>query len=438
MKSLRISKLTPSAAGEGEEARPAAAKFRFRFVARGNKANTLVRLAVASLRRCHPTAGVVVVDANDEPALTTGYDIDEYADTVHVRPADDAIAMALGRGSRQHMFYWRHSPQLREALPPTDQYDVHADADMIFLRPMDLTCLLRPMEQGRIAASVDESTIDYFGRLGNLSAGPTSGLPAAGGGGPLLQAGLLFANPANDGQVYDHFWQLATDTAKAGHLAHLPFDDMCILTSVLGHHGPLWGRLLPLGHEWNYITDAQKDPGVFGIVAHYGGHKAKALLLSQRHRMFPLARTALDTYAWGSVCSAEVTDRLILGRGPWPFPSMGSASQPGHPTMPSPLAVPTPFSLTWRVPEDATTVQVSTEVPREGRQDSIGLALFIYRDGCLLNRLVSDGTNLVAKLSCAGAETLTVIATTLTAGYQAQLTIEFRDSEGGRARWAAR
>lgn len=87
--------------------------FRVRFVARGERATKLVILAVKSLARCHPGVTVVVVDANDAPALDSAmFQVRIDLHVVHVRPADDAVARAIGRGSRQHLFYWRHSPQL--------------------------------------------------------------------------------------------------------------------------------------------------------------------------------------------------------------------------------------------------------------------------------------------------------------------------------------
>jgi hypothetical protein len=233
--------------------------FRFRFVARGEPTNTLVTSAVYSLKRCHPSVGVIVVDANDVPTLarTQFHDAGEF-EVIHVVPEMDGVAKAVGRGSRRHLFYWRHSPQLIDALPQVDQFDVHSDADIIFLRPFDLRALLGPLEQGRIAAAIDESTLDYYQTVQALA--PASGAQ----GGPLLQGGLVFRNPADDGGFYTRFWELAEQVAASGQLSDLPWDDMSILSMLLTQGGPLWERLLILGHEWNFISDANKDPGVFG------------------------------------------------------------------------------------------------------------------------------------------------------------------------------
>ncbi|MGH8902506.1 MAG: hypothetical protein ACRDYA_12710 [Egibacteraceae bacterium] len=160
-------------------------RFRFRFVVRGEQANALVRYAMTSLRRCHPGAGIVLVDANDTPAwVTPGARIEGDVAIVHLPPEEDDVARAVGRGSRRHLFYWRHSPQVLEALPATDRYAVYADADIVFLRPLDLASLLGPLARGRIAAALDESTLEYFQALSMVAstpARPCSRLPARAG-----------------------------------------------------------------------------------------------------------------------------------------------------------------------------------------------------------------------------------------------------------------
>lgn len=362
-------------------------RFRFRFVARGEQATKLVALAVQSLARCHPGAAVVVVDANETRALNRDlFRVPTDLQVVHVRPTDDPVARVVGRGTRQHLFYWRHSPQLRQVLPPCDRYDVHADSDLLFLRPMDLSSLLRPVGRGRVAAAVDESSLEHHAALGVMASSPAAALfPAVGVGGPLLQAGLIFTDPCNDGGLYDLCWDLAVVAARSGHLSQLPADDMCIVTAVLGQGGPLWERLLPLGHDWNYITDAVKDPGVFGCVAHYGG-RAKALLLARTSELLPPQGD--DGAPWGTVTMPRSAERATVFRGPWQRGSPRPGCWPGD-SAGAPLAVPLPFALTWLVPAGVTTAVVAgvLEANRGDRMERAGATLFVYVDGRLVRRL---------------------------------------------------
>lgn len=391
----------------------ASQRFRFRFVARGDRANELVALAVKSLARCHPRAGMIVVDANDTPTLRADiFGAVNDLQIVHVRPSDDPVARAVGRGTRQHMFYWRHSPQLRGQLPSCDRYDVHADGDLLFLRPMDLAALLRPMAQGRIAAAIDESTLDHYGALGIIASTLLADmLPAAGSGGPLLQTGLIFSNPADDGALYDRFWDFALAAAASGHLEQLPSDDMCIVAALLGQGGPLWERLLPLGHEWNYITDAVKDPGIFGCAAHYGGHRAKTFILAQTGTLFPPGDDA-QVAPWGTVTSPNGAPESALFRGPWqrrlsPHSIDNSIS--------TPLSIPLPFALSWPVPREMTRVDISGVLDGPGSHTGIGddrANLFVYADGRLVQRLLAEDRRVQATVHLGHAETVTVIGTT--------------------------
>ncbi len=339
----------------------ASERFRFRFIARGEQACGLVVIAARSLRRCHPDAAIVVVDANDAPAMDAEA-LGPGVDLLHVPPGDDAVALAVGRGSRRHLYYWRHSRQLLAALPPDDRYDVHADADLLFVRPLDLGSLLGPLARGRIAAAVDESFLEYYDEVQRQ--------PAVGTAGPLLQGGLLFANPADDGGLYERFWKLAVDAARAGRLAALPWDDMCLLTALLGHGAPLWERLLTLAPEWNYIADARKDPGALGCVAHCGGRTAQAEALRQRDRLLS------ETQAWGTSGTPPL-------RGP---------QEPG--------AVHTPFALTWPAPPDARACEISAE--------PAGATLLVFVDGRLVRRLLpSDEISTTIRFP--KAETVTVV-----------------------------
>jgi hypothetical protein len=400
----------------------ASERFCFRFVVRGEKAGALLRLSVESLLRCHPRAEIVVVNANDEYSL---HDLaDEFAGeitVISVVPDDDEIARLVGRGSRTHLFYWRHSPQVLEALPASEKFAVYSDADIMYLRPMDLSSLVGPLSTGRIAAAVDESTITYYGRIGAFAAGPTGGLPAAGGGGPLLQAGLVFSNPLDDGGLYDRFWKLAVDAASAGHLPDLPYDDMCLLAALLGQGGPLWERLLPLGHEWNYITDGEKDPGVFGCAAHYGGHRAKALLLqqSEANRMSSFGSEKAE--CWGSLSSGDVEIKTLT-RGTWPFHPAREGFEAWANTSPTPVSL--PFALSWPAPPDAKRFTIRTTKADSGNASQDAM-YFVYLDGRLADRFRASSAKAEQSVLCADIDVVSVVAVASNSEDQVFLEVSF-------------
>jgi hypothetical protein len=382
--------------------------FEFRFVARGDLANALVVLAVESLRWCHPNAAIVLIDANDSPTLARAtFGSPQHLTIVHIPPGEDEISRVAGRGSPHHLYYWRHSPQVLNALPSSGRYMVYADSDMFFLRPMDLRSLLGPLARGRIAATIDESSLDYYRELGaGTTASVAAMLPGAGAGGPLLQGGLLISNPDDDGGIYDRFWALAVDVARSGHLTGLPWDDMCLLTALLGQGGPLWERLLPLGHEWDYISDAQKDPGIFGCAAHYGGRRAKAFILAQRQRMLPAPGPGDPADCWGTV-AAPGNGASEYIRGPWRPP--GSA---GSRCDRRPRSVPLPFCLTWRVPVTPKGRGASVVIRVSGSVDSPPpetATFFVYVDGQLTSCLWTQDGLVHTQIPLTRAETLTII-----------------------------
>lgn len=409
-----------------EPEHPASTRFRFRMVSRGDRANALVVLSVKSLVRCHPNTSILLVDANDTPTLKHDlFDVENNLEIVHAPPDDDDVARAVGRGSRQHLFYWRHSPKLRSALPPSDRYDAYSDADIIFLRPMNLMSLLGPLANGRIAAAVDESSLDHYQQLGVLASHPASTmLPTAGASGPLLQAGLIFTNPTDDGDFYDLFWDFAVSAAKAGHLPDLPSDDMCIVTALLGQGGPLWERQLALGHEWNYITDAQKDPGIFGCAAHYGGHRAKALVLARREELFPPTDQTGSSWAWGTVARVDPATGPALVRGAWP----NRVSLPAPSTSHECLTVPVPFALSWLVPKGVKGFQMVATLARTSQQEQEEQAdatFYVYIDGRLAHRLLAQRGQVRVNIHLGTAETVTIIGVSNTPGCQAQLNEPF-------------
>ena len=123
-------------------------------------------------------------------------------------PSNDDVAHCVGRGSPRHLYYWRHSPELRAALgDPDGLYDVHADADVLFLRPMPLVSLIPHLEAGRVAMAIDRATIDYY-RLTEdlLHRGSSIAVSLDGSRGPMVQGGLMFRNPADDGGLLQRMW----------------------------------------------------------------------------------------------------------------------------------------------------------------------------------------------------------------------------------------
>ncbi|MFI9235611.1 hypothetical protein [Streptomyces sp. NPDC053079] len=391
----------------------ASARFRFRFVARGRQSNDLVALAVRSLLCCHPSADVVVVDANDEPMLAAEhFGPAGNVAIVHLRPGDDPVSRAVGKGTAGHLFYWRHSPELLSSLPPWPGYDVHADADLLFLRPMDLSALEGPLARGRIATVVDESTMDYYSALGSVSSTPLATmLGAPGVGGPLLQAGLIFSNPADDGGFYNLLWRFAVKAAEAGRLDTVPSDDMGVVSSLLGQRGPLWERSLSLGHEWNYISGALKDPGVFGCVAHFGGRRAKKFLLAQSDSLFP-PDADISRTPWGSMRLPVGSGGLTVVHGLWRrtwLPGDGAESAPDGAAM----EIAMPFSLSWQVPPGCTSALVDGVVragcDEEPPEDGAGPVLFVYLDGRLMDRVPAEGYCFRRSVCLGKAETITVI-----------------------------
>jgi hypothetical protein len=369
----------------------ASAAFRFRFIVRGDQAAALAALAVTSLLRCHPRTNVVIIDANDSPAFATNtLGIDADVTIVHVRPGEDPIAHAVGRGSRQHLFYWRHSPQLRGALPPSASYDAYCDCDVVFRWPLDLGSLTGPLSRGRIGATIDESTVDYYLALGAPEfAAVTARLPNAGSAGPLPQGGLLFTNPRDDGGIYDLFWDTAIETAREGLLDSLPWDDMSILATLLGHNGPLWERLLPLPHDWDFITDSRKEPGVFGRVAHYGGHLAKRFILADN--------APLEAAGDGSL--------LPWGTVPLHGSSVGYDT-PGHQ-----LTLPLPFCLSWPVPDGVEGLAISADFHALGIGTEPTVAsIIVYVDGRPSYRFACGSDKpLRESLPLPDAETISII-----------------------------
>lgn len=284
--------------------------FRFRFISRGVEANKLTQLTVKTLQWCHPGIHITVIDANDNPQLKAE-DFPEI-NLIHIIPDDDVIAQRVGRGSRKHLFYWRHSPMVLSAIPADTEFVAYVDSDIVFMRPMDLSTLTELLRKGRIAVAVDESLVTYTNLIQERTNAIASILSIPGACGPLLQGGLIFYSTNDNGNFFEEFWHLAKIAAKENILNLLPFDDMTLLTSLLTKGGKFWDRWLPLSTEWNFITAAGQDPGVFAVGAHFGGYRAKNFLL-ENIEQFKISYSA--EFAWGSRASNFKNDKWHFHRG---------------------------------------------------------------------------------------------------------------------------
>ncbi|HEX9623829.1 MAG TPA: hypothetical protein VF979_05580, partial [Streptosporangiaceae bacterium] len=171
----------------------------------------------------------------------------------------------------------------------------------------------------------------------------------------------------------------------------------------------LWERLLPLGHEWNYITSQTQDPGAFGCVAHYGGHRAKAYLLTQ-----PQFAGEAALSCWGSVAdrAAETSDGDTEGHRLW-----------RHWTSPGPgqdEPIPVPFALSWPVPTSAAEFTASIRVPTG--PDSYFL---LYLDGLLAQRQAASDGRADFAIRLGEADVVTVIGVSDAASPDAFITTHF-------------
>jgi len=157
--------------------------------------------------------GVVVVDANDVPTLErTRFHVPGEFDVVHIVPEVDAVAEAVGR-----------APAIICFIGAT-----RLSCSKLCRRPIDLTSTRTPIlclcvlsiwgpcsglsNRDASPPRSNESTLDYYQAVQALA--ETSGAS----GGPLLQGGLLFRNPADDGGFYLRFWDFAVEAAASGQL----------------------------------------------------------------------------------------------------------------------------------------------------------------------------------------------------------------------------
>jgi hypothetical protein len=357
----------------------------------------------------------VLVDANDSAAFSQGsVGVDGNFTIVHIAPGVDDISRSVGRGSRTHMFYWRHSPQVFSALPASPRLDAYSDADLLFLRPLDLGSVIVPLEDGRIAAAVDESSLDHYLQIGELASTAVADLfPTSALAGPLLQTGLILCNPYDNGGFYNRFWDFAIRAARCDLLDRLPSDDMFVVSALLGQGGLLWDRLLTLGNDWNYITDSTKDPGIFGRVAHYGGRRAKTMILKEYEHPYSPAQLTDTAGCWGTVTDAD-TSRLQ--RGAWPThvnPMLRAPIRVGHRR----VVASAPLCLSWLTPADATALEASATTCiacGRGVLPSVELTLFMYIDGRLVARTTTCQGSVSVTAPLQGAETISLVAVSST------------------------
>ena len=401
---------------------PSAERFRFRFLVRGDAASRLIFYATASLNRCHPRAAIVVVDANDEPTVNQR-NLPDGASLVYLPPPQDEVANCLGRGSTKHIFYWRHSPAILAAIGPAQgRFDVHADSDMLFLRPFDLGALIPYLEVGRIAMAIDRSTQDYYQFLEKVA--PCSGstaFPVAGSRGPMVQGGLMFRNPYDDGGLLQLLWEYACRDARTNGLAHAPWDDMAFLSNLLGHSGDLWGRLLPLGHEWNFISNTERDGGVFSYVAHYGGSPKDVDFIAGRYtQLYPSVRALQDLQLW-----QREPDIVRVGYG-----RVGLAGESGYDALSvtvtgkrieNALSLHPPFCASWRVHPSADYFSFTPSLNDTCRfvgNGEMRVRLLCYVDGAFRQeeRIVGR-TGAQLKLQVRDAESVTLIGVTAEPDY---------------------
>lgn len=356
---------------------------------------------------------MTVIDANDEPQLDPTQ-LPCGCDLTHIVPPDDEIAKRVGRGSAKHLFYWRHSPQVLERIGwAPGEFDVHADTDILFLRPFDLTSLETFLDRGRIAVAFDRSMMTYYQRLEPFAASRAAEVfPIAGSRGPMVQGGLIFRNPVDDGGLYTRMWELACRDAKLGGIGHVPWDDMAYLSKVCSQNGPCWDRVLALGQEWNYISHETRDPGVFGYVAHYGGAlRLKDYLVTRYAQLFP-ADQPQDLPLW-----QRKPDIARVGYG-----GVGVAGDAGYDSLqvriggapaPRSLSLHPPFSVTWRVARGAQTLAFVPEFNDTCRGSRAGrVRLFAYRDGSFAGEVASRNGDRRVTIECAGTECVTLIGIT--------------------------
>lgn len=365
--------------------------FRFRFVTRGDTANRLTALAVRALVWCHPRVRVTIVDANDKAELVSS-DFPSV-NLIHLPPSNDALAAHLGRATRKHLFYWRHSPEVLNAVPKDTEFVAYMDSDLLTMRPLNLRSLAEPLRRGRIGMSVDESMMSYIHTLQERSHDISRVLGTIGTGGPLLQAGLIVSHTINDGGLYDRFWQMAGSAADNGLLDTLPFDDMTILTALLTQGGALWHRWLPLGYEWNYITAQDQDPGILGAGAHYGGHRAKAFVSANSARFTAPAR---DEEAWGALAAGYENGHRRYQRGF--IAGIADAGMVRH-------EVSQPFCISWRARSRA-----SIPLRLHARQGNLG-PVFVMIDGEYRGFLPCEGVaHHEIMLNSEGAAVVTLVS----------------------------
>lgn len=367
--------------------------YRFRLISRGNVANTLTQIAINALQWCHPGIRITVIDANDEPQLIQA-DFPNV-EFIHIIPGDDIIAKNVGRGTRKHLFYWRHSPMVLSRIPNDSEFQVYIDSDLVFIRPMDLFSVADLLRKGRIGLTVDESMLNYSSLIQERCSSLHPIINFPGSCGPLLQGGLIFTSSTDNGNFFEEFWKIATIAASENILDLLPFDDMTLLTLLLTKGGKFWNRWLPISPEWNYITAAGQDPGVFGVGAHYGGYNAKKFILEN------ISKFTIDNnkrfVAWGSEASEYKGGRWYFNRG------IFLGKQKGNYVF---YELSTPFAITMNLKKSTSVVEFEIDTIRQ-----FSCTLYFYSDGKYLSSLKCETANHInIKLNLNGGKTISIIA----------------------------
>jgi hypothetical protein len=300
---------------------------------------------------------------------------------------------------------------------PRGLFDVHVDSDMLFLRPFDLGALVPCLESGRIAMAIDRSTQDYHQLLEKIAArtGSTA-FPVAGSRGPMVQGGLMFRNPEDDGGLLRLLWESACRDARADGLALAPWDDMAFLSNFLGHGGDLWGRLLPLGHEWNYISDGERDGGVFSYVAHYGGSPKNVDFITRRFsQLCPSLGGSRDLPLW-----RREPDVVRVG-----FGGVGLAGECGYDGLSvtvagkrveNALSLHPPFCASWQVPSGSeyfAFTPLLNDSCRFLRNGEMRVRLLCYVNAAYRQEArIAERVGAQVKLNVRGAESITLIGVT--------------------------
>jgi hypothetical protein len=191
---------------------------------------------------------------------------------------------------------------------------------------------------------------------------------------------------------------------------------MAFLSNLLGHNGDLWGRLLPIGHEWNFISEPAQDGGVFSYVAHYGGSPKDADFITRRFsELYPSVGAAQDLRLW-----RREPDIVRVGYG-----RVGLAGECGFDALSvsiggtrleKALSLHPPFCASWQVPSNAEFLAFTPALNDSCRFSGNGemrVRLLCYVDGAYQKEpRIVEQTGAQLKLKVCGAKSVTLIGVT--------------------------